>query len=164
MTLCLNDTLHEWHSVSMTLSINETQHITNHHYDSSCIQHNNTQHKQYSVNDIQYNDTQLNDTKHPVLLGYLAFMLNVINAECRLCWVSHFLLLCRVSWRHIFIWCFYLRNGLNRVSKTCKSFYQRPVPRNTKGGIITVPLTSCLTGLESVVWLLTFFVFIWKTD
>jgi len=35
---------------------------------------------------------------------------------------------------------------------------------NTKGGSITVPLTSCLTGLESAVWLLTIFVFICKTD
>ncbi len=31
--------------------------------------------------------------------------------------------------------------------------------RNTKGGSITVPLTSCLTGLESAVWQLTFFCF-----
>jgi hypothetical protein len=37
-------------------------------------------------------------------------------------------------------------------------------PGNTKGGSITVPLTSCLTGLESAVWLLTIFVFICKTD
>jgi hypothetical protein len=29
--------------------------------------------------------------------------------------------------------------------------------RNTKGGSITVPLTSCLTGLESAVWQLTIF-------
>ncbi len=35
---------------------------------------------------------------------------------------------------------------------------------NTEGGSITVPLTSCLTGLESAVWLLTIFVFICKTD
>jgi hypothetical protein len=35
---------------------------------------------------------------------------------------------------------------------------------NTKGGSIIVPLTSCLTGLESVVWQLTIFVFICKTD
>jgi hypothetical protein len=35
---------------------------------------------------------------------------------------------------------------------------------NTKGGSITVPLTSCLTGLESAVWQLTIFVFICKTD
>ncbi len=38
------------------------------------------------------------------------------------------------------------------------------VPGNTKGGSITVPLTSCLTGLESAVWQLTIFVFICKTD
>ncbi len=36
--------------------------------------------------------------------------------------------------------------------------------RNTKGGSITVPLTSCLTGLELAVWQLTIIVFIWKTD
>ncbi len=35
---------------------------------------------------------------------------------------------------------------------------------NTKGGSITVPLTSCLTSLESAVWHLTIFVFICKTD
>jgi len=35
---------------------------------------------------------------------------------------------------------------------------------NTKVGSITVPLTSCLTGLESAVWQLTIFVFICKTD
>ncbi len=35
---------------------------------------------------------------------------------------------------------------------------------NTKGGSITVPLTSCLTGLESAVCQLTTFVFICKTD
>ncbi len=29
-------------------------------------------------------------------------------------------------------------------------------PGNTKGGHITVPLTSCLTGLESAVWQLNF--------
>jgi hypothetical protein len=36
--------------------------------------------------------------------------------------------------------------------------------RNTKGGSITVLLTSCLTGLESAVRLLTIFVFICKKD
>jgi hypothetical protein len=35
---------------------------------------------------------------------------------------------------------------------------------NTKGGSISVPLTSCLTGLESAVWQLTIVVFIFKTD
>jgi hypothetical protein len=35
---------------------------------------------------------------------------------------------------------------------------------NTIGVSITVPLTSCLTGLESAVWQLTMFVFICKTD
>ncbi len=35
---------------------------------------------------------------------------------------------------------------------------------NTKGGSITVPLTSCLTGLESAIRQLTIFVLICKTD
>jgi hypothetical protein len=35
---------------------------------------------------------------------------------------------------------------------------------NSKGGSITVPLTSCLTNLESAVWQLTILVFICKTD
>jgi hypothetical protein len=35
---------------------------------------------------------------------------------------------------------------------------------DAKGGSITVPLTSCLTGLESAVWQLTMFVFICLTD
>jgi len=35
---------------------------------------------------------------------------------------------------------------------------------NTKEGSITVPLTFCLTGLESAVWQLAIFVFICKTD
>jgi hypothetical protein len=35
---------------------------------------------------------------------------------------------------------------------------------NTKGGLITVPLTSSLTGLESAVWQQTIFVFSCKTD
>jgi hypothetical protein len=35
---------------------------------------------------------------------------------------------------------------------------------NTEGGSMTVPLTPCLTGLESAVWQLTIFVFICKTE
>ncbi len=35
---------------------------------------------------------------------------------------------------------------------------------NTKGGSITIPLTSCLTGFVSAVWKLTILVFICKTD
>ncbi len=37
-------------------------------------------------------------------------------------------------------------------------------PGNTKGGSITVQLTSCLTGFQSAVWQLTIFVFICKSD
>ncbi len=40
----------------------------------------------------------------------------------------------------------------------------RAKPGNTKGGSITVLMTSCLTGLESAVQQLTIFVFICKTD
>ncbi len=39
-----------------------------------------------------------------------------------------------------------------------------PEPGNTKGGSITLLLTSCLTGLESAVWQLTIFAIICKTD
>jgi hypothetical protein len=35
---------------------------------------------------------------------------------------------------------------------------------NTKGGSITVPLTSYLTGLESAVWQLPIFVFTYKSE
>jgi hypothetical protein len=35
---------------------------------------------------------------------------------------------------------------------------------NTRWASITVLLTSCLTGLESPVWLMTIFAFICKTD
>jgi len=37
-------------------------------------------------------------------------------------------------------------------------------PGNTKGGSITVLLTSCLTGFESAVGQLTIFISICKTD
>jgi hypothetical protein len=37
-------------------------------------------------------------------------------------------------------------------------------PGNTKGGSITVLLTSCLIVLESAAWQLTIYIFICKTD
>jgi hypothetical protein len=43
------------------------------------------------------------------------------------------------------------------------TFLENTRPGNTKGGSITVLLTSCLTGLESAVLILTDFVFICKT-
>jgi hypothetical protein len=44
-------------------------------------------------------------------------------------------------------------------------FQQHSIPSgNTKGRSITVLFTSCLTGQESAVWLLTIFVFICETD
>ncbi len=45
----------------------------------------------------------------------------------------------------------------------CTTHQASLAPGNTKGGSITVLLTSCLTGLESAVWQLTIFVFICKT-
>jgi hypothetical protein len=45
-----------------------------------------------------------------------------------------------------------------------KALAPKPYQGNTKGGSITVLLTSCLTGLESAVGELTMFVFICKTD
>jgi hypothetical protein len=49
-----------------------------------------------------------------------------------------------------------------------KTFWRRNllftvIPGNTKGGSITVPLTSYMIGLESAVWQLTIFVFICNT-
>jgi hypothetical protein len=41
---------------------------------------------------------------------------------------------------------------------------RQAIRQNTKRVSITVPLTSCLTGLESAVWLMTIYVFICKTD
>ncbi len=43
-------------------------------------------------------------------------------------------------------------------------FTGKALPGNTKGGSISVLLTSYLTGLESAVLELTIFVFIFKTD
>ncbi len=56
-------------------------------------------------------------------------------------------------------WCYWLFYHHWLYIKQC-----RITPGNTKGGSITVPLTSCLTGLESAVWQLTSFVFICKTE
>ncbi len=64
------------------------------------------------------------------------------------------------------------RSGLPRKFVNCrqKSFIilaqgeSKCRDRNAKGGSITVPLTSCLTGLKLVVWQLTIFIFICKTD
>ncbi len=50
-----------------------------------------------------------------------------------------------------------------KLSLILKVLFCKLVAGNTKGGI-TIPLTSCLTGLESAVWQLTFSVFISKTD
>jgi hypothetical protein len=50
------------------------------------------------------------------------------------------------------------------INIICPSSIVTLVPGNTKGGSITVLLTSCLTGLESAVWQLTIFVFICKTN
>ncbi len=52
----------------------------------------------------------------------------------------------------------------NFQKKTSRTDQRDVVPGNTKGGSITVPLTSCLTGFESAVWQLTILVFICKTD
>ncbi len=60
----------------------------------------------------------------------------------------------------------YLAVSTGRLSKfmIITWWVQWPAPGNTKWGCITVPLTSCLTGLELAVWQLTIFVFICKTD
>ncbi len=60
---------------------------------------------------------------------------------------------------------FMLIKFFNQAGKNIARSLQVSIPaENTKGGSITVPLTSCLTSLESAVWQLTFFAFICKTD
>ncbi len=76
----------------------------------------------------------------------------------RTIWKPDYMLGSKMSW---------LQSLLGSESANAKqfpgpSFYC--VAGNTKGGSITVPLTSYLTGLESAVWQLTIFVFICKTD
>ncbi len=53
-----------------------------------------------------------------------------------------------------------VQHGKDQEDSTCL-YYK---PGNTKGRNITVPLTSCLTSLESAVGQLTIYVFICKTD
>ncbi len=50
------------------------------------------------------------------------------------------------------------------LSAYLSSTSRKDTPGNTKGGSITVPLTSCLTGLKSAVWQLTKFASTCKTD
>ncbi len=57
---------------------------------------------------------------------------------------------CNISWR-----------ALHALDHYIWVWHQ---PVNTKGGSITVLLTSCLIGLESAVWQLRIFVFMSKTD
>jgi len=101
------------------------------------------------------------------------------SASCWLsvCWV----LLCRLSLHCfklnililsviVYVKCCYAGFHLNAK---CHSLYWiwcsvklsimlNVITGNTKGGSITVPLTSCLTDLESAVWQLAIFVFICK--
>ncbi len=49
-------------------------------------------------------------------------------------------------------------------AKAAHKMLVKLTPGNIKGGSITVPLTSCLTGLESAVLRLAIIVFICKTD
>jgi hypothetical protein len=43
------------------------------------------------------------------------------------------------------------KNLTSWLDKQCSWFMAPTIAENTKGGSITVPLTSCLTALESVV-------------
>ncbi len=74
---------------------------------------------------------------------YIEYKNKVYYADCRYpeCYYAE----CRGA-RFEFNGCFLLARALIKAG-------------NTKGGCITVPLTSCLTGLESAVWNLTIFVF-----
>jgi hypothetical protein len=54
----------------------------------------------------------------------------------------------------------YLKRNQDLLGKLCVAM----ATGNTKRGSITELMTSCLTGLESAVWQLTIFVFIFKTE
>ncbi len=56
------------------------------------------------------------------------------------------------------------RQAVRAINQTIFPLMSMAIAGNTKGGSITVPLTSCLTGLESALWQQTIFVFICKTD
>ncbi len=77
----------------------------------------------------------------------------------------------RFTWSNNRIKTFLRVNFQLRLFYNCQHFTKLPtftkwynLSGNTKGGSITVLLTSCLTGLESAVWQLTIFAFICKTD
>jgi hypothetical protein len=60
---------------------------------------------------------------------------------------------------------FFPVKNISNMSSRLQTLYSTVVkPWNTKGGSITAPLTSCLTGFESAVRELTIFVYICKTD
>ncbi len=62
-----------------------------------------------------------------------------------LCWVS----LCRISWRPSMTMCSWVKRWGGVM---LRAFMSRRVRiGNTKGGSITVPLASCLTGLDKPV-------------
>ncbi len=86
----------------------------------------------------------------PDYSNYHLFSVSQISCLCwvSLCWMSLcWMSLYWMSWRHFY------------SMITNASFQQAG---NIKGVSLIVPLTSCLTGLESAVWQLTIFVFIWK--
>jgi hypothetical protein len=84
-------------------------------------------------------------------------------------WLTPFCYSCEKT-RWILKWYWHFCNSL--ISVVSKNSSKFSYPGNTKGGSITVPLTSCLTCLESAVWQLKWYfncsypvtIFICKTD
>ncbi len=65
----------------------------------------------------------------------------------------------QLTWIIMLIW---LQSNKGEAGIPTNYYDQWHEPGNTKGRSITVPLTSCLTGLVLAVWQLTIVVFIFK--
>ncbi len=90
------------------------------------------------------------------LTAFLSIFYDLVGKLERL-----YFLLCRLALFKCFSCFFYKQN----IKQLPYSLHRHNCDQGIlKGGSITVPLTSCLTGLESAVWQLTIFVFICKTD
>jgi hypothetical protein len=65
----------------------------------------------------------------------------------------------RLTWNNFLVTNALAYYPATEVTQKFSIISSKPEPGNTKGGSIIVQLTSCLTGLESAVWLQTNFCF-----
>ncbi len=117
-------------------------------------------------NDSQQNDTRPNNKNAKLGITSLSVMTLDAYAYCR--YVQCRICICHLCWMSLFSvsfrWLSVRPSAICDMSRYNSQRMSRfPKPGNTRGGRITVPLTSCLTGLESALWELTIFAFICKT-